>query len=75
MNERDFRYDAFISYRHAEPDRKWAKWLHRSLETYRIPKRLNRDVLFPGKASEPCVLENFQDEPPMFTWIIVSHKV
>ena len=36
------RYDAFISYRHVEPDRKWAKWLHTALETYRVPKRMVR---------------------------------
>ena len=24
----DYRYAAFISYRHVEPDRSWAKWLH-----------------------------------------------
>lgn len=34
------RYDAFISYRHVEPDRGWAKWLHGALETYRVPKEL-----------------------------------
>ena len=27
-----FRYDAFISYRHKELDRKWAQWLLESLE-------------------------------------------
>jgi len=32
------RYKAFISYSHA--DEKWASWLHRALETYRIPKKL-----------------------------------
>lgn len=35
-----FRYDAFISYRHVEPDRQWAKWLHKALETYRVPPKL-----------------------------------
>ncbi len=35
-----YRYDAFISYRHVEPDRKWAKWLHGALETYRVPREL-----------------------------------
>jgi hypothetical protein len=35
-----YRYDAFISYRHAEPDRGWAKWLHGALETYRVPREL-----------------------------------
>jgi hypothetical protein len=37
------RYAAFISYRHVEPDRKWAKWLHSALETYHVPKRLVRE--------------------------------
>ncbi|MCP4286423.1 MAG: toll/interleukin-1 receptor domain-containing protein [Gammaproteobacteria bacterium] len=40
LPESTFRYKAFISYRHVEPDRKWAKWLHTRLETYRIPKQL-----------------------------------
>lgn len=34
----EFRYKAFISYCHA--DEKWAKWLHRALETYRVPRHL-----------------------------------
>jgi tetratricopeptide (TPR) repeat protein len=32
------RYYAFISYSHA--DRAWADWLHKALETYRVPLRL-----------------------------------
>ena len=32
---RQFRYWAFISYSHR--DAKWARWLHKKLETYRIP--------------------------------------
>ena len=32
------KYTAFISYSHA--DRAWADWLHKALETYRIPSRL-----------------------------------
>lgn len=34
----DCRYKAFISYSHA--DEKWASWLHRSLETYEVPKHI-----------------------------------
>ena len=34
----EYPYRAFISYSHA--DEKWASWLHRALETYRIPKYL-----------------------------------
>ena len=33
-----YRYWAFISYSHA--DEAWAKWLHKALETYRVPRRL-----------------------------------
>src|SRR5256885_8883764 len=39
MNNRDnFKYWAFISYSHA--DEEWAKWVHKSLETYRVPRKL-----------------------------------
>lgn len=33
-----FRYKAFISYSHA--DEAWGKWLHKALESYRVPRRL-----------------------------------
>ncbi|MGH9435394.1 MAG: toll/interleukin-1 receptor domain-containing protein [Terriglobia bacterium] len=33
-----FTYRAFISYSHR--DKAWADWLHRTLETYRVPSRL-----------------------------------
>ncbi len=39
-----FKYWAFICYSHS--DEKWATWLHRKLETYRVPKRL---VGMPGR--------------------------
>ena len=39
------RYKAFISYSHA--DREWGRWLHRYLETYRVPARLvGRETAF-----------------------------
>lgn len=38
--ETSAKYWAFISYSHR--DRKWGEWLHRELETFRIPKRLRR---------------------------------
>ena len=44
-----YRYSAFISYRHVEPDRKWARWLHSALETYRVPKRLRRERGLPAR--------------------------
>jgi len=33
-----YRYRAFISYSHR--DEAWASWLHKSLETYRVPRRM-----------------------------------
>ena len=39
-----YKYWAFISYSHQ--DEEWAKWLHKSLETYRVPRKLV------GRASE-----------------------
>ncbi len=35
---RNYKYKAFISYSHR--DWKWAKWLHRGLESYRTPEYL-----------------------------------
>jgi hypothetical protein len=32
----NYKYRAFISYSHS--DEKWASWLHKSLETYKVPK-------------------------------------
>ena len=44
------RYWAFISYSHR--DKRWGDWLHRSLETYRVPRRLegkpSRDGVVPA---------------------------
>jgi tetratricopeptide (TPR) repeat protein len=41
----EFRYRAFISYSHS--DERWAQWLHRALETYRLPRRLvGRETAF-----------------------------
>lgn len=36
------KYRAFLSYSHN--DRKWADWLHRELERYRVPLRLRQSV-------------------------------
>jgi len=33
-----FRYRAFLSYSHR--DEAWARWLHKAVETYRVPSRL-----------------------------------
>ena len=38
----DFKYWAFISYSHK--DEKWARWLHKKLETYNGHKKLVGDI-------------------------------
>lgn len=38
QNKKTYKYRAFISYSHR--DRKWGDWLHKALETYRIPKKV-----------------------------------
>lgn len=38
MQDESYKYWAFISYSHR--DQAWAEWLHRALETYRVPRRL-----------------------------------
>jgi tetratricopeptide (TPR) repeat protein len=38
MAQKSFKYKAFISYSHQ--DKKWGDWLHKALETYRVPKGL-----------------------------------
>ncbi len=38
MQEETYKYWAFISYSHR--DQAWADWLHKALETYRVPRRL-----------------------------------
>ena len=42
--DRRVRYDAFISYRHCEPDSEIATKIHKKLENYRLPKEVAEKV-------------------------------
>ncbi len=55
-----FRYDAFISYRHRQPDKEWADWLVRALETYTPPRSLRTSLDAQGRPSR--VARVFRDE-------------
>ena len=44
-----YKYKAFISYSHK--DKKWGNWLHKKLETYRIPKSLVGQTTKAGRIS------------------------
>ncbi len=43
MKEPNYKYSAFISYRHVEPDMTIAQNLHTLIETYKIPKSVRKD--------------------------------
>ena len=43
MNLEDTHYNAFISYRHTEPDMYVAKTLHKMLESFKTPKDILED--------------------------------
>jgi hypothetical protein len=55
-SDQPFIYDAFISYRHVERDRKWAEWLIEALERYRVPKSLQE------RGFAPRLRKIFRDE-------------
>ena len=42
-NETNYKYDAFISYRHVEPDQSIAKQLHQMIETFKPPKEFYKN--------------------------------
>src|SRR5438876_3190193 len=44
------KYWAFLSYSHT--DKKWGDWLHKTLETYRVPRRLVGKETRDGKVPE-----------------------
>jgi tetratricopeptide (TPR) repeat protein len=46
----DYKYSAFISYSHK--DEKWASWLHKALETFKVPKYLHGETTSMGTIPE-----------------------
>src|SRR4051812_49314059 len=44
---RGHRFVAFISYRHSPEDMRWARWVQKAIETYRVPSRLAREAGLP----------------------------
>lgn len=57
-----YRYDAFISYRHTEPDKFAAENLHRQMEAFRLPGRLSRK---PGERTRIERVFRDKDELPL----------
>ncbi len=59
------KYWAFISYSHA--DRKWGNWLHKALETYKVPKALTGGANGLGEPIPPKIFPVFRDREELST--------
>lgn len=62
---RDFKYWAFISYRHADnkqEGRQWATWLHQQIETYEVPRDLVGTTNERGDVIPDRIFPVFRDE-------------
>jgi WD40 repeat protein len=68
VNPKQFKYKAFISYSHQ--DKKWGDWLHRALETYRVPKGLIGKQTGAGVVPK-CLFPIFRDREELPT----SHEL
>ncbi len=64
MNRKVFKYDAFISYRHAELDSFVAELLHKQLENFKVPKLADKEVKETGKQGIKRVFRD-KDELPL----------
>ena len=63
MEEKNYKYDAFISYRHCELDKYVAENLHRILESYDLPKSIKKKLNVNGKAFKRIFRD--QEELPL----------
>lgn len=61
--DREFKYDAFISYRHTDLDKYVAENLHKVLETYELPKNLKEKLGINGRTIKRVFRD--QDELPL----------
>lgn len=61
-DQQEFQYYAFISYSHK--DMKWARWLQRKLETYKLPSKLqeNKSEKKDKKPRQHLIQPVFRDE-------------
>lgn len=60
--EGTFVYDAFISYRHCEPDQYVAEQLHKQLETFRVPASVLKKQKKAGKIVKKKISRVFRDQ-------------
>lgn len=58
------KYAAFISYRRVNPDQRFAAWLAREIETYRVPEALRRKYNLPLRLGRVFLDEDELAAPP-----------
>ena len=63
MEEKEYKYDAFISYRHCDLDKFVAENLHRILETYELPENLKEKLNIKGRTFKRLFRD--QEELPL----------
>ena len=63
MNEKNYKYDAFISYRHSDLDKFVAENLHKILENYNLPKNLKKKLNIQGRTIKRVFRD--QEELPL----------
>ena len=63
MEEKEYKYDAFISYRHSELDKFVAENLHRILESYDLPKSIKKKLGITDRAFKRVFRD--QEELPL----------
>jgi hypothetical protein len=68
----EFRYKAFISYCHK--DEAWAKWLHRALESYRVPRKLVGKQTSAGEVAAR-IRPVFRDRDDLSSLLFVHRKL
>ena len=63
MDKKEYKYDAFISYRHCDLDKFVAENLHKVLESYDLPKNVKQKLGITGKTIKRVFRD--QDELPL----------
>ena len=63
MEKKEYKYDAFISYRHCDLDKFVAENLHKTLETYELPDNIKEQLNIEGRTFKRIFRD--QDELPL----------
>lgn len=58
----NYKYDAFISYRHCEPDKFVAETLHKQLEAFRLPGNVIKKIKKDNPDAKTRITRVFRDE-------------